>query len=116
MVEPKSKKPTERTKAENIDQVIIKLGKAGNNPAQIGLILKQKHGIQKIKTLGKQISKILKENNVSYEDDLDIVNKKIKKLQDHYEKNKQDKRAKREIVKFIGLRKKLEKYKLKKRK
>ena len=38
------------------------------------------------------------------------MRKKISKIEQHSLKNKQDKRAKRELVKFIGLRKKLEKY------
>jgi ribosomal protein S15P/S13E len=112
----KSKKSntTEREKAENIEKVVVDLGKAGYNPAKIGLILKEKHDVPKIKHLGKKIAQILKENNIEYEDNLASVNKKIAKIEVHYEKNKQDKRAKREIVKFIGLRKKLERYKVKK--
>ena len=56
------------------------------------------------------MTKILKENKIEYENDLDLVNKRIKKLELHYGKNKQDKRAGREIVRLIGLKKKLEKY------
>ena len=119
MAETKTKKSAkpkvqERTAAENIDKIIIDLAKQGNSPAKIGMILKKEHNIPKAKLLGKKITKILKENNVEYEDDLALVNKRIIKIDAHSKKNKQDKRADREIVKFIGLRKKLEKYKLKK--
>jgi len=114
----KTTKPkiADRQKEENIEKVVIDLAKKGYSPAKIGEILKQKQEIKKIKVLGKSITKILKENNISYENDLAIVNKKIKKLEEHYNKNKQDKRAKRELVKFIGLRKKLEKYNSKNKK
>jgi len=114
--QPKSEKPSERTKAEDIPKLIVKLAKEGNTPAKIGIILRDKHNVPRAKLLGTKITKILKDNKIDYEDDLTIVNKKIKTIEDHYSKNKQDKRAKREIVRFIGLRKKLEKYKAKKAK
>lgn len=108
------KKTQERTSVDDIEKTIVDLAKQGIPPAKIGLILKKEHGIPKAKLLGKKISKILKDNNIEFEDDLDSVNKKIKKIEEHFKTNKQDQRAKREIVRFIGLRKKLEKYKAKK--
>ena len=109
-------KTTERAEKEDIEKVVVDLGKKGISPATIGLVLKEKHGIQKIKVLGKKITQILKENNISYEDDLDNVNKRIKILEEHSDKNKQDKKAKKDIVRFIGLKKKLQKYKERKNK
>ena len=108
---PEKKNPIgDREKAENIEEIIIDLGKQGVHPAKIGLILKEKHNVDAIKPLGKKITQILKGNNIKYDTDLDFVNKKIGKIQKHSEKNKQDKRAKREIVRFIGLKKKIEEY------
>tara|TARA_Y100000310_G_C20572602_1_gene758809 strand:- start:778 stop:1119 length:342 start_codon:yes stop_codon:yes gene_type:complete len=104
------KKVPERMKAEEIENIVVRLGKKGTSPAKIGLILKEKHNVSKIKHLGKKITHILKENNIEYENDLDMVNKKINRIESHYQENKQDKRAKREIVRYIGLRKKLQKY------
>ena len=111
-----TKKPAseERDKAENIEKIVVDLGKKGVPPAKIGLILRDKHEVYQIKHLGKKITQILKENKIEYETDLDTINKKITKIETHYQKNKQDKRSKREIVRFIGLRKKLEKYNAKK--
>ena len=109
-------KVPERTKAEDIEKVVVTLGKKGTSPAKIGLILKEKHNVPKIKPLGKKIMQILKENKVEHETDLDFINKKINKIEEHYQKNKQDKRAKREIVRLIGARKKLEKYQARKNK
>ncbi len=103
-------KTNERAQAENIEKIIIDLAEKHNSPAKIGSILKENYNIPKMKLLGKKIAKILKENNIKYDNDLEIVNKRIEKLDTHSKKNKQDKRAKREIVRLIGLKKKLEKY------
>ena len=105
------KKTSERAKEENIEKIVVDLGNKGLTPAKIGQELKEKYGIQKIKLLGKKITKILEENNIIYEDDIKLVDKRIKKIEGHYNKNKQDKRAGRELVRFISLKKKLEKYK-----
>lgn len=110
---PKTK-VSEKEIAENIEKIIIGLGKEGASPAEIGMILKEKYDVDKFRVLGKRIAKILEENNIKYKLDLDFVNEKISKIEKHYAKNKQDKRAKREIVRFIGLRRKIEKYMSKK--
>lgn len=109
-------KVSERTKAENVEDLIVSLAKKGVHSAKIGLILREKYDISKIKHLGKKVTEILKENKIEYESDLDFVNKKINRVEEHYNKNKQDKRAKREIVRYIGLRRKLQKYNAKKEK
>lgn len=111
-----TKKTPERAKVEDIEKVVVDLGKKGVPPAKIGLVLKEKYGITKTKALGKKITQILKEHKIEYDDDLAIVNKKIANIEEHYSKNKQDKRSKRELVKFIGLRKKLQRYNKKKSK
>ena len=111
--EAKQKDDNERTKAEDIEKIVVDLAKKGSTPSQIGIVLRDKYNVPKIKLLGKKIAQILKENNVEYKTDLDTINKKIKKIETHYGKNRQDKRAEREIIRFIGLRKKLERYKAK---
>jgi ribosomal protein S15P/S13E len=104
------KKIPERAKVEDIAKLVIDIAKTEKSPAKMGEILNKKHGIKRTKVLGKKITHILKENKIQFNTDLDIINKKISKIEQHSLKNKQDKRAKRELVKFIGLRKKLEKY------
>ena len=111
-----TKKIPERAKVEDITKIVVELAKTEKSPAKIGLILKEKYGVEKAKILGKKITQILKENNVEYDDDLAIINQKIAVLEKHWKNNKQDKRSNRELVKFIGLRKKLMKYKNKKSK
>jgi small subunit ribosomal protein S15 len=107
------KKIPERAKVEDVEAIVIDLAKKGNSPSKIGIVLKEKYGIYNIKALGKKISKILKENKIEHEDDLSFVGKKLKNIEKHYEKNHQDKRAEREIVRLISLRKKLEIQKIK---
>ena len=103
------KKTPERAKIEDIEQVVIDLGKKGNTPSQIGMILRDKYGVAKIKLLGKKISKILKENKIEHKDDFKFVEEKMKRIETHFNQNKQDKRAKRDIVKYVSLKKKLSK-------
>ncbi len=109
-------KTTERAKLEDIEKVIVDFGKKGLTPSRIGIELKKNYGVDKIKTLGASITKILEKNKVDHDNDLKTVGKKISKLEGHISKNKQDKRAKRELVKFVGLRRKLEIYESKKNK
>lgn len=104
------KKTTERAKLEDIEKTVVDLGKKGLTPSKIGIELKKNYGVDEIKTLGISITAILDKNKVNYDNDLKIVGKKISTLEKHLSKNKQDKRAKRELVKFVGLRRKLEIY------
>ncbi|MEK6873684.1 MAG: hypothetical protein AABW91_02470 [Nanoarchaeota archaeon] len=105
-----SKKTSERAKLEDIEKIVVDLGKKGLSPPKIGMELKKNHGVDKIKTLNTKITKILKDNKIRYNNDLEMVRKRISKLENHLTKNKQDKRAKRELVKFVGLKRKLEIY------
>src|SRR3989344_7147354 len=102
----------ERMKAEEIESLVVELAKQGNHPAKIGQILKEKHNVPKIKLLGKSITKILKEKNIDYKPDSKIVGEKLKKIEDHYTKNRQDKKSEREIVRLVSLKKRLESYEL----
>ncbi|MEM3112931.1 MAG: hypothetical protein QXI33_00710 [Candidatus Pacearchaeota archaeon] len=100
----------ERAQIENIEEIVIDLGNQGKHPAEIGRILKEKYGVHNVRILGKKISRILREKNIGYKKDIDFVNDKIKKIEKHVEKNNQDKKAKRELVRHISHKKALEKY------
>ena len=78
--EAKVEKKPERAKVEDVEAIIIDLAKKGTEPAQIGQILKEKHGVPNIKILGKRITRILKENNISYQKDAQFVDKKVKNI------------------------------------
>ena len=85
-------------KEKEIEKLIIKLAKSGNNPSEIGTILRDTYGIHSVKAVAKKkISAILKENNLLKEipEDLMALIKKFIAVKKHLEKNKQDKTAKR---------------------
>jgi len=106
----KQAKTSERAKLEDIEGIIVELGKKGVSPAKIGIILRDKHGVQKIKLLGTKITKVLDKNKIPYKNDKAIIEDKIAKINTHVSKNRQDKRANRELVKFVRLKKKIETY------
>lgn len=99
-----------KTKPAELEKIVIDLAKQGNSPAKIGVILRDKHTIPKAKLLGKKITKILIDNNVSYIKDKDIAAKKIEKLKAHLEKQKSDYCAKKSLAKNLWLLHSLNKY------
>ena len=62
------------------------------------------------KDFEKKIGKILKENHKYINPDLKNVEEKLEKIKTHYQKNKQDKRAKREKDRVFAQVRKLKKY------
>ena len=62
------------------------------------------------KEYGVKISKILQDKNLYVNPDLKNVEEKLKRISEHSEKNKQDKRAKRERVRVYAELRKLKKY------
>lgn len=107
--EKEEKKP-DRIKAEELEEIIVKLAQEGNSPAKIGLILKEKHKVPKSKSLGKKIARVLRAKNIEVSDEIKDIENKIKKIEEHISKNQQDKRAKRELVTNLAKLKKLKKY------
>lgn len=99
-----------KTKPAELEKIVIDLAKQGNAPAKIGVILRDKHAIPKVKLLGKKITKILIDNNVSYIKDKDITAKKIENLKAHLEKQKHDYCAKKSLAKNLWLLHSLNKY------
>ena len=92
-----------------IEKKILELAKKEKNPAQIGEILKKRHGIPKSKLLGLKITKVLEKNKISYKKDFNNIEEKIEKIKIHIQKNKQDKRSQRELVRLLSRKKKLKK-------
>lgn len=100
-----SKKPVKSTKktwirysGKEIEQLIIKLVKAGNQPSKIGMILRDVYGVPDVKTvLKKKLGKILKDNKLLPElpEDFLVLAEREIKLMKHLEKNKKDMTAKR---------------------
>ena len=108
-----------RYKGKEVELLVVKLGKDGKTPSQIGLILRDTYGIPDVKTLAKKkISKILEEKKLlpKLPEDLTELIRKIIGLRKHFEANKQDMSALRGIQLTESKIKRLAKYYKKTRK
>ena len=100
-----SKKPSTKTtqrwvryKKGEVEELVVKLAKEGNTSSTIGLILRDQYGIPSVKNMtDKDISQIMKENNVYPEIPEDLLNllKQAVNLREHLKKNKTDYTSKR---------------------
>ena len=86
------------TSEKDIEAIIVKLAKQGLTSEKIGLVLRDSYGVPKAKFLGKKINKILKENNLYKNADLENLERKLSLIKVHLEKNKQDKSAGRALT------------------
>lgn len=87
-----------RYKPKEIEQLIIKLSKQDLKPSKIGLILRDSYGIPDVQILTKKkITKILKENKISYNlpEDLSSLIKRQIEILKHLETNHKDQTARR---------------------
>lgn len=98
----KTKKPTQK----EYEKKVLDLAKEGLTSEKIGQNLRN-DGIHP-SDYSKKISKILGENYIN--PDLKNVEEKLERIKAHYEKNKQDKRAKREKDRIFSQLRKLKKY------
>ena len=108
----REKQPTwVRYKSKEIKMIIVKLAKAGNTSAQIGMILRDSYGIPDVRQiLNKKITAVLKDNKIKKEipeDLMDLIKRSIQ-IKDHMKKNHKDMTAKRglqltesKIMRFI---------------
>jgi small subunit ribosomal protein S15 len=96
-----------KMKPSEVEALVIELAKKGETPQKIGLILRDTHGIPKIKLVGKRISKIINEANLVAETQKARVDKKIKNIEQHIAKNKHDYKAQRSLNKNMWIVNKL---------
>ena len=85
---------------EEVEALVVKLGKEGQTASRIGTILRDQYAIPLVKPItGKTITKILKEAELSPEipEDLASLLKKAESLNVHLEKNKGDIHNKRSL-------------------
>ncbi len=88
-------------KAKEIELLISKYAKEGKSPSQIGLYLRDEYGIPDVKVVvGKSISKILAEKNLSGDipEDLLALIRKAMFIRKHLEENHKDQPAKRGLT------------------
>jgi len=90
------------------EKKVLELAGKGLTAEKIGETLRKEEIHPK--DFEKKIGKILKENNRYINPDLKNVEEKLEKIKTHYQKNKQDKRAKREKDRVFAQVRKLKKY------
>ena len=88
-------------KATEVEALIVKLGKEGKTPSQIGLMLRDTYGVPDVKAaLKKQLLQVLKEKGVTQKlpEDLTALLRHVVALQKHILANKQDMTAGRGLI------------------
>jgi small subunit ribosomal protein S15 len=85
------------SKAE-VEAIILKLANKGLSAEKIGLVLKDQYGIPKVQLFGIKIKEVLEKKDLYKEPTLINLEKKLKKIIDHYKKNKQDKKSERALI------------------
>ncbi|KAI1266871.1 40S ribosomal protein S13 [Xylariaceae sp. FL1019] len=90
-----------KTTPAQVEDQITKLARKGATPSQIGVILRDSHGISQVKAVtGNKILRILKGNGLAPElpEDLYMLIKKAVSVRKHLERNRKDKDAKFRLI------------------
>lgn len=103
----KSKHTKDKISEAEFEKKVLELAKKGFTAEKIGEELKTQ-GIYS-KDYKKKISQILKEKNLYVNPDLKNISNKLERVKKHYEKNLQDKRAKREKDRIFAQHRKIKK-------
>lgn len=90
-----------KTTAREVVDQICKMAKKGVTPAQIGVALRDSHGVGSVKAVtGRKVLRVLKHNGLapSIPEDLYHLIKKAVSVRKHLEKSRKDKSAKFRLV------------------
>jgi len=118
-IRPVSKRPPIwcRYQPEEVEAIAVKLTKDGNNPNQIGAILRDQYGIPLVKYVtGRSITKIQKESGVAQPIpiDFDFLLKKAARMHNYFETNPKGVHEKRSLQIVEATIRKLGKYYIRK--
>jgi len=99
---PTSKSPPSwlNQSRDQVTSLVVNLSKDGLSPSEIGLKLRDEHGIPLVKPIvGKKITQVLRENNIKSEmpEDLDRLVRKALGLQRHLKTHNSDHRNVRSL-------------------
>ena len=86
---------------EDVEEQCCKLAKKGSTPSQIGVILRDSHGIAQVKSVtGNKILRLLKKNGLAPEipEDLYSLIKKAVSVRKHMERNRKDRDQKFRLI------------------
>ncbi|XP_060564021.1 small ribosomal subunit protein uS15 [Ruditapes philippinarum] len=87
--------------SEDVQEQIFKLAKKGLTPSQIGVILRDSHGVAQVRFVtGNKILRILKGKGLASDipEDLYYLIKKAVNIRKHLERNRKDKDAKFRLI------------------
>ena len=90
-----------KVSAEKVVEDVCKLAKKGLTPSQIGILLRDSHGIAQVKSVtGNKIVRILRTNGLapSIPEDLYHLIKKAVSVRRHLERSRKDKDAKFRLI------------------
>lgn len=103
---------------KEIENLIVELANAGNSKSEIGMILRDQHGIPSVKkATGKTIGDLLRDNKLDAElpEDLMDLIKRVVNIDKHHHKNKNDMTAKHGYINTTSKIKRLVDYYKKKK-
>ncbi|KAL7275169.1 ribosomal 40S subunit protein S13 [Rhizina undulata] len=100
---PYSRNPPKwlKTTPEQIEEQICKLARKGATPSQIGVILRDSHGVPQVKfATGNKILRILRSNGLAPEipEDLYMLIRKAVAVRRHLARNRNDKDSKFRLI------------------
>jgi len=90
-----------KSSPEQVVENICKLAKKGATPSQIGVVLRDSHGVAQVKVVtGNKILRILKSNGLAPDipEDLYMLIKKAVAVRKHLERNRKDKDSKFRLI------------------
>ncbi|KAK6071196.1 40S ribosomal protein S13 [Seiridium cupressi] len=90
-----------KTTPDQVEEQICKLARRGASPSQIGVILRDSHGIAQVRFVtGNKILRILKSNGLAPDlpEDLFCLIKKAVAVRKHLERNRKDKDSKFRLI------------------
>lgn len=90
-----------KTPPEQVIEQICKLARKGATPSQIGVVLRDSHGVAQVKAVtGNKILRILKSQGLNPEipEDLYMLIKKAVAVRKHLERNRKDKDSKFRLI------------------
>jgi small subunit ribosomal protein S15 len=83
---------------EEVKAIILKLANKGLTSEKIGLVLRDQYGIPKSGIFNIKIRKVLQEKGKFQNPDILNLNEKLRRIEAHYSKNKQDKKSHRALA------------------
>ena len=106
--ENKKTETSKKISQSEFEKKVVELGEKGFTSEKIGEELRRENIHPK--EYNKKISQILREKKLYVVADLKNMEKKLEKINKHYEKNKQDKRAMREKDRIFAQHRKAKQY------